>query len=221
MRMETSSAQPEKSAVSPIRALLPQHPSRRSLAQAVQGCTNCDLYRDATQAVWGEGRAGAPLVLIGEQPGNEEDLRGHPFVGPAGRLLHELLAEAEIREEEVYLTNAVKHFKWEARGKRRIHVKPTNQEVVACRPWLDVELSLLRPRVVVCLGASAAQSFRGPGFRLTQHLGEVGQTAEGLYWMATLHPAAVLRMPTPEARGQARNTVLRDLRQARDLLALK
>lgn len=209
------------SVVSPILELIPQRPTPKSLTLAAQGCTACELYRNATQAVCGEGKQSARMMLIGEAPGHEEDLRGQPFVGPAGRLLHDMLDEAGFQQGELYLTNAVKHFKWEARGTRRLHVKPSYKEVAACRPWLDVELEMLKPRVVVCLGASAAQSFRGPGFRVTQHLGEISQTADGAFWMATLHPAAVLRMPSPETRQHARATVVKDLQQARELLKVK
>jgi len=144
-------------------------PSRNldDLAEAAQQCRGCELYRNATQAVFGEGDRSARLLMIGEQPGDQEDLQGRPFVGPAGRLLDECLVEAGIDREDVYLTNAVKHFKWKPQGKRRLHAKPTVREIKACRPWLDAELEIIRPAVVVCLGATAAQALLGTSFRLT------------------------------------------------------
>src|SRR5437764_2043950 len=141
------------------------------LREAVQTCRGCDLYRNATQAVFGEGPLTAKVVMIGEQPGDEEDRQGHPFVGPAGKLLNRALADAAIDRSDVYISNAVKHFKFEERGKRRIHKKPGAREITACRPWLEAELSLIKPTVIVCLGATAAQSLLGPSYRLTKQRG--------------------------------------------------
>lgn len=170
------------------------------LREAARGCEGCDLYRDATATVFGEGPAHARIVLVGEQPGDREDREGHPFVGPAGKLLDCALAEAGIDRDEVYLTNAVKHFKWRPapRGKRRIHQQPARTEVVACRPWLVAELDVIEPDVVVALGATAAKSLLGPSFKLTQHRGERADPPEeftGMTIVPTVHPSAVLRAP--------------------------
>jgi uracil-DNA glycosylase family protein len=188
-------------------------PTLSKLREAAQRCTACDLYRNATQAVLGEGPVPARLALVGEQPGDQEDLAGKPFVGPAGKLLDELLVAAGIPRGEVFLTNAVKHFKWEPRGKRRLHQKPTLSEVKACRPWLTAELAVVKPEGIVCLGAVAAQSLLGPRFRLTREHGKFfpGELAE---WVtATLHPAAILRMPDRARRAEARQQFLADLAQ--------
>jgi len=199
-------------------------PADRSLPllrDAVQRCRGCDLYRNATRAVFGELETGmeasrpkASMVMIGEQPGDREDREGHPFVGPAGRLLDKCLEEAGIDRRKVYVTNAVKHFKWEPRGKLRIHKKPTLKEIHACRPWLEAELEMVRPRLIVCLGATAAQSLLGPKFRVTQAHGEI-QRAEGLPpVLATLHPSAILRARTDEDRDHDTQILRDDLRQA-------
>jgi DNA polymerase len=194
-------------------------PALDALAAAAADCRNCDLWRDATQTVFGEGRPDAPMMLIGEQPGDQEDRAGRPFVGPAGRLLDEALAEAGIDRDAVYVTNAVKHFKWKARGKRRIHQKPTWGEVGACRPWLDGELEAVRPDVLVLLGATAAQSLLGRTFRVTQSRGEpIEDTGLARYAVATLHPSAVLRERDDDARHAARQLLVGDLRAAASLL---
>ncbi|MEO8726006.1 MAG: UdgX family uracil-DNA binding protein [Acidobacteriaceae bacterium] len=151
---------------------VPKNLTLASLQKAAGRCRGCDLYLRATQTVFGKGSVGARIVLIGEQPGDKEDLEGEPFVGPAGKLLNRALEDAGIARTDAYVTNAVKHFKWEARGKRRIHEKPTATEIAACRPWLDAELKVVRPRVVVCLGASAAQSLLGRDLKVTQRRGE-------------------------------------------------
>lgn len=167
------------------------------LANAAGRCQACDLYKRATQAVFGEGPTPAPMMLVGEQPGDREDVVGRPFVGPAGRLLDECLEEAEIPRDQVYVTNAVKHFKWEPRGKRRLHSKPNAFEIHACRGWLEKEIELVRPEVIVCLGATAAQVFLGRAFRLTKSRGVL---MDGAPWteriLATFHPSALLRMRT-------------------------
>jgi uracil-DNA glycosylase family protein len=195
------------------------------LREAVQNCRGCDLYRNATQAVFGELETGATskkpkvaIMMIGEQPGNQEDKEGRPFVGPAGRLLDKCLEEVEIDRRKVYVTNTVKHFKWEPRGKLRIHKKPSMKEIHACRPWLEAELAVVRPELVVCLGAIAAQSLLGSAFKITQSHGKV-QHREGLPpIMATLHPSAILRARTPEDRDRDTNVLLDDLRQAHTFL---
>jgi uracil-DNA glycosylase len=195
-------------------------PERRTLArmrEAAQSCRGCDLWRDATQTVFGEGPAGAELVLVGEQPGDQEDRQGHPFVGPAGRLLDRGLESAGIDSGAVYRTNAVKHFKWEPRGKRRIHKKPSRWEVAACRPWLVAELEELTPRVLVLLGATAAQALFGPGFRVTQERGRELEGPGGAAALATVHPSAILRA-RDEDRKHEMELFVADLRTARALL---
>lgn len=190
----------------------PRRITLNTLAKAAQSCRGCDLYCRATQAVFGQGPASAKLILIGEQPGDQEDLAGKPFVGPAGKLLDETLAAAGIDRGLVYVTNAVKHFKWEGmRGKRRLHSKPGATEIAACRPWLMEEIRIIQPAALVTLGATAAQSLLGKSFRLTQHRGE-WLTFQEHPTLATLHPSALLRMPDPDARHQAKAEFLRDLK---------
>jgi uracil-DNA glycosylase family protein len=152
--------------------LVPEKPTLHQLAEAAAGCQACPLWKTGTQTVFGEGRSKAKVILIGEQPGNDEDLAGKPFVGPAGRLLNEALEEAGISRDDTYVTNVVKHFKWEPRGKRRIHKKPSAREIAACRPWLDAELAVLKPEVIICLGATAAQALLGREFRVTEQHGQ-------------------------------------------------
>jgi uracil-DNA glycosylase family protein len=199
--------------------LIPERPTIPELWEAAQGCTACDLYKKATQAVLGVGPRGAAAFFIGEQPGDQEDLAGEPFVGPAGRVLDEALVEAGIRREEVFVTNAVKHFKWEPRGKKRIHAKPTAGEVRACRPWLETELAIVKPRLVVCLGATAAQSLMGAQFRITVERGKFFETPWAPWLTATYHPSAILRMPDEEARQAARALFVADLRGVAEKLA--
>jgi uracil-DNA glycosylase len=196
------------------------------LSDASQNCKGCDLYRNATQAVFGGGSRDAKVVLVGEQPGDQEDKTGQPFVGPAGRLLDKALVAAGIDRERVYITNAVKHFKFEERGKRRIHKTPSRTEVVSCRPWLLAELDALDPGVVVLLGATAAKSLLGSDFRLTQHRGEVLALPENDLSVdldvkprvvATVHPSAILRGP-PGERETAFDALVADLRVAAGLI---
>lgn len=195
-------------------------PSLARLKREAAGCRACDLWRDATQTVFGEGSSGSTIVLVGEQPGDKEDLAGRPFVGPAGQVLDDALAEARIDRDAVYVTNAVKHFKWKARGKRRIHDKPNALEVAACRQWLDRELATVQPVVLVLLGATAAQSLLGRSFRVTQRRGEVIEgTGFAPYVVATIHPSAVLRMPDASARRQAQLELAKDLSVAASLVA--
>jgi uracil-DNA glycosylase len=193
-------------------AFLPDRKSLPALREAVQGCRGCDLYKNATQAVFGEGAAHAEVVLVGEQPGDKEDLAGRPFVGPAGQLLDRALEEAGIDRTQTYVTNAVKHFKWQARGKRRIHQKPSWSESVACRPWLQAELAVVQPRVVVCLGATAAQSLLGRDFRVTQHRGELLDSDLAEHVTATIHPSAILRQQDDESRNAEFTAFVDDLR---------
>jgi uracil-DNA glycosylase len=193
-------------------AFLPDRKSLPALREAVQGCRGCDLYKNATQAVFGEGAAHAEVVLVGEQPGDKEDLAGRPFVGPAGQLFDRALEEAGIDRTQTYVTNAVKHFKWQARGKRRIHQKPSWSESVACRPWLQAELAVVQPRVVVCLGATAAQSLLGRDFRVTQHRGELLDSDLAEHVTATIHPSAILRQQDDESRNAEFTAFVDDLR---------
>lgn len=208
----------------PDSSAAPYVPEERTLpvlAKAVQKCHGCDLYRNATQAVFGEiesgGSAGKPnvtIVMIGEQPGDHEDQQGKPFVGPAGKLLDKCLEEAGIDRSRVYVTNSVKHFKWEPRGKLRIHKKPSMKEIRACRPWLDAELETLHPKLIVCLGATAAQGLLGSSFKITQQHGKAQQLPGLPTIIAMLHPSAILRAPTEEDRHRQRATFVEDLRTA-------
>jgi DNA polymerase len=195
------------------REFIPEKATIPQLWQAAQECRGCDLYRNATQAVLGVGPATAAVFFIGEQPGDQEDLAGQPFVGPAGQVFNEALAAAGIARAETYVTNAVKHFKWEPRGKRRIHAKPTLGEVRACRPWLEAELAIVKPRIIVCLGATAAQALMGPAFRITRDHGRFFESEWAPWLTATLHPSAILRMPDQEKKDAARAELVADLRQ--------
>ena len=167
---------------------------------AAADCLACDLWKTATQTVFGEGTETAELMLVGEQPGDKEDLAGRPFVGPAGRILDQGLEDAGIDRSKVYVTNAVKHYKWEARGKRRLHKRPDAAEISACRPWLDREIELVQPRVVVCLGATAAQALLGRAFKVTKQRGELCPQPAGHVITATVHPSSILRAPDPAGR---------------------
>jgi len=199
---------------------LPENPASLSLAETAKRaarCAACPLFSDATQTVFGEGPARASLVLVGEQPGDQEDRAGQPFVGPAGRLLDRALAAAGIARAGVYVTNAVKHFKWKPAGKRRLHQKPNAREIAACRPWLDAELAILRPRVVVALGATAAQTLMGPAFRVTRDHGRPFDVPWAGRFFATIHPSAILRGP-PAQREEALTAMIADLKCARAAL---
>ncbi len=178
--------------------LVPDRPTLPRLREAAAGCTACHLWKLGTQTVFGEGAAESEVMFVGEQPGDQEDLQGRPFVGPAGRVLDDAMLEAGIDRTKAYVTNAVKHFKWQARGKRRIHQKPNAAEMAACRPWLDAELEVVKPSVLVCLGATAAQGLLGRQFRVTQQRGEVLQSPEGWRVTATVHPSSILRTDGPE-----------------------
>lgn len=192
---------------------LPARLSLASLKQASADCKACDLWERGTQTVFGEGSRGADVMLVGEQPGNEEDLTGKPFVGPAGRLLDKALAEAGIDRSRTYVTNIVKHFKWEPRGKRRIHKKPNAIEIRACRPWLESELLVVKPRVVVCLGATAAQALLGKQFKVTQQRGRVIKSDLAPVVLATVHPSSILRAPDSETRELEYRSFVDDLKK--------
>jgi uracil-DNA glycosylase len=194
---------------------VPDSRSLKALREASEGCRGCPLYADATQAVFGAGPRKASLMLVGEQPGDREDREGAPFVGPAGRILDESLLEAGIAREEVYLTNAVKHFKWKAgRGKRRIHQRPSVGEVKACRPWLEAELEAVKPELVICLGATAARAVIGPSFRVTKDRRTYVETDIAPLATGTIHPSSLLRMDDPEERKLGRAEFVRDLAEA-------
>jgi uracil-DNA glycosylase len=194
--------------------LIPSRPTIKKLQEAARGCRACPLWKSGTQTVFGEGSRTATVVFVGEQPGNDEDLAGKPFVGPAGKLLDKALAEAGIHRDEIYVTNAVKHFKWEPKGKRRIHKKPSAREIAACRPWLEAELAVLNPRVLVCLGATAAQALLGKDFRVSQRRGELVKSPLAPSVMATVHPSSILRAPDDEIRRAEMARFVEDLKQA-------
>jgi uracil-DNA glycosylase family protein len=179
---------------------VPETSSLPKLRDAAESCTGCDLYKNATQTVFGEGTRNAELMLVGEQPGDHEDIQGKPFVGPAGGLLDKALAEAGIDRKKVYVTNVVKHFKWERRGKRRIHKKPSLSQISACRPWLDAEVDAVGPKIIVAMGATAAQALLGKSFRVTQQRGEFIANDGMPVMTATVHPSAILRAPDEETR---------------------
>jgi DNA polymerase len=195
--------------------LVPSRPTLPKLRIAAAGCTACDLYKLGTQTVFGEGAAHARVLFVGEQPGDKEDLAGKPFVGPAGRILDSGLEAAGIDRREVYVTNAVKHFKWEPRGKRRIHKKPNQLEILACRPWLEAEVAVVKPQVIVCLGATAAQSLLGRGFKVTERRGELMPHDLAPYIVATVHPSSILRAPDDESRRHEMARFIDDLKKVR------
>jgi len=195
-------------------APVPDSSSLTTIATAARACTACPLYKHATQTVFSEGPKGAKVMLLGEQPGDQEDLAGKPFVGPAGKILDRALEEAGIDRAEVYVTNTVKHFKWEPRGKRRIHKKPNSREIAACRPWLEAELRVVRPGLLVCLGATAAQAIFGPMFRVTRDRGKVLKSEFAAKVLATVHPSSLLRQPDEESREREYKLFVADLRAA-------
>ena len=195
---------------------IPPRPSLPKLRQIAAGCQACHLWRLGTQTVFGEGRAGARLMVVGEQPGDREDVEGRPFVGPSGRLLDTAFAEAGIERDDIYVSNVVKHFKWERGGKgnRRIHKKPNDAEIRACRPWLDAEIALVQPQVILCLGATAAQALLGKQFRVTRDRGKPIESPLARTVMATVHPSAVLRAPDAAARARAEREFIADVKAA-------
>jgi uracil-DNA glycosylase family protein len=197
--------------------LVPQRPSLPKLREAAAGCTACPLHETGTQTVFGEGTSNAEVVFVGEQPGDQEDLQGRPFVGPAGKLLDKALEDAGIDRSQVYVTNVVKHFKWQARGKRRIHQKPNWSEIAACRPWLEAELEVIEPRVLVCLGATAAQALLGRDFRVSKQRGEVVDSDLAENVLATVHPSSILRADE-DTRELEYQELVRDLQKVADLI---
>jgi len=201
--------------------LIPDRPTISSVRDAAKDCQACDLYKRGTQTVFGEGTRHAELMLIGEQPGDAEDLAGKPFVGPAGRVLDKALEEAGIDRSAVYVTNVVKHFKWEPRGKRRIHKKPNAAEIGACRPWLDTEIELVKPRAIVCLGATAAQALLGRQFKVTAQRGKFIPSPLAPIVMATVYPSSLLRAPDEETRHRETKLFVEDLRTVARALSSK
>ena len=202
----------------PVSALLPARPALSSVREIAAKCKACDLYKRATQTVFGEGPRKAAVMLVGEQPGDAEDVAGHPFVGPAGKLLDRALDEAGIDRRLVYVTNVVKHFKWEPRGKRRIHARPTAGEIGACRPWLETEIALVKPRVLVCLGATSAQALLGKSFKVSRQRGEFVESSLAPLVTATVHPSSILRAPDEATRREEMARFVRDLRNVADTL---
>jgi uracil-DNA glycosylase family protein len=193
--------------------LIPPRPTIEKLQKAARDCRACPLWRTGTQTVFGDGSRNAAVVFVGEQPGNDEDLAGKPFVGPAGKLLDQALVEAGINRNEVYVTNTVKHFKWEPKGKRRIHKKPNAREIAACRPWLDAELEVLKPKVLVCLGATAAQALLGRTFLVSKRRGELIESTLAPNVMATVHPSSILRAPDEQSRHAEMKKFIFDLKK--------
>lgn len=195
----------------PVSELLPDELSIHSLHEAASECRACDLWERATQTVFGEGPGKARVVMVGEQPGDQEDRAGRPFVGPAGQILDQALEAAGIDRSVVYVTNVVKHFKWTPRGKRRIHERPDREEVSACLPWLEAELAVIKPDVIVCLGATAAQALLGSDFRVTKQRGQIMASTFGAPIMATVHPSSILRAPDEQRREEAMESFITDL----------
>jgi uracil-DNA glycosylase family protein len=202
----------------PENPLIRPNASLKALREAAQDCKACDLWKNATQTVFGEGLPNSRVMMIGEQPGNREDLEGKPFVGPAGKLLDEALMAAGIDRKKVYVTNAVKHFKWEPRGKRRIHKKLGAPEVIACRAWLDAEIAALKPKVIICLGATAAQSLLGRNFLVTKRRGELIESTRAPFIMATVHPSSILRVPDENDRHAEMKRFIADMKKIQSIL---
>ena len=214
-KMKKSAA--KKSAEEWHPAPVPETGSLTTLREAALRCTACPLYKNATQTVFGEGPKRAAIMLLGEQPGDQEDLSGKPFIGPAGQILNRALEEAGVDRNSVYVTNTVKHFKWEPRGKRRIHQKPSSRDIAACRPWLEAELRVVRPNVLVCLGSTGAQALFGSSFRVTRERGKLLESELARRVVATVHPSSLLRQPDKESRAREYARFVQDLRAAAGL----
>ena len=195
-------------------APVPRTDSLAKVAAAAKSCTACPLYKNATQTVFGAGPKHASIMMIGEQPGDYEDVAGKPFVGPAGKILDRALEDAGINRTEVYVTNAVKHFKWEPRGKRRIHQKPSARDIAACRPWMEAEIRLVQPKLLICLGSTAGQAIFGPSFRVTKQRGKILHSPFAKKTIATVHPSSLLRQPDEESREREYKNFVADLRVA-------
>ena len=202
-----------RAAVTTAAPLVPPNPTLDKLRKVAAGCKACPLWKTGTQTVFGEGAAHAKVMFVGEVPGNDEDLAGRPFIGPAGKLLDRVLEEVGIAREEIYVTNVAKHFKWEPSGKRRLHKKPNAREIAACRPWLDAEIQVIQPKVIVCLGATAAQALLGKDFRVSKQRGQLIPSPLAPFVTATVHPSSILRAPDDEARQQAREEFAADMKK--------
>ena len=202
---------PRPQTTSAATELIAERPTLSDLQRAAAGCQACDLYKSGTQTVFGEGARTAEVMFVGEQPGDREDIEGRPFVGPAGKLLDRALEDAGLDRDEVYVTNAVKHFKWVARGKRRIHKKPNLEEITACSPWLEAEIAVVQPKAIVCLGATAAQALLGKDFRVTRERGRFVESPLAPLVTATIHPSSILRAPDEETRRQELKAFVEDL----------
>jgi DNA polymerase len=211
-------ADADKAPAPSAREFLPAQLSLTSLREAARTCQGCDLYQNATQTVFGEGQRSSRVMLIGEQPGNDEDLQGKPFVGPSGRLLDEALASAGIDRDDAYVTNVAKHFKWTPQGKRRLHKTPGAREIAACLPWLEKEIELIKPEVLVCLGATAAKALLGREFRVTEQRGQVVPSKFDIRTVATVHPSSILRLPATADRESAMERFVADLKVVAGLL---
>jgi uracil-DNA glycosylase len=198
--------------------LVPDKPTIPKLQSAATNCQACDLWKRGTQTVFGEGGPKARVMLVGEQPGDQEDIQGRPFVGPAGKILDKALEEAGIDRNEVYVTNAVKHFKWEPRGKRRIHKKPNSLEIAACKPWIEAEIDVIHPQVIVCLGATAAQTLLGRQFKVSTQRGIWVESPLAPFVMATVHPSSLLRAPDDETRRRETQRFITDLKRVHEAL---
>ena len=203
----------------PVSDLIPDRPTLKTVREAAGSCRACDLYKRGTQTVFGEGPRRARIILVGEQPGDAEDMAGHPFVGPAGKLLDRALEDAAIDRRSVYVTNVVKHFKWEPRGKRRIHAKPNSTEIAACRPWLETEIALVKPHILVCLGATAAQALLGRTFKVSQQRGRFVPSDLAPRVTATVHPSSILRARDDDARHVEMKRFVDDLKKVAAELA--
>jgi uracil-DNA glycosylase family protein len=212
---ETSEIGSEQGSAS---ALIPDSPTLPKLREAAASCRACELWTRGTQTVFGEGGRRAVVMFVGEQPGDKEDLAGRPFVGPAGQLLDRALSKAGLDRDQAYVTNVVKHFKWQRRGKRRIHEKPNSVEIGACRPWLEAEIALIKPKVIVCLGATAAQALLGKQFRVTQQRGQLIPSSLAPFVMATVHPSSILRAPDEETRQSETDQFVADLMSVTQVL---
>lgn len=203
---------PKRPSFQTAAPLIPPEPTLNVLREAAAGCRACDLWKSGTRTVFGEGPPRGAVMMVGEQPGDQEDLSGRPFVGPAGGVLNRALEEAGISRQEVYVTNAVKHFKWEPRGKRRIHKKPNVSEIAACLPWLEAELGLVQPKIIVCLGATAAQALLGKQFRVSRERGVLLSSSLAPSILATVHPSSILRAPDEETRRREMARFVEDLK---------
>jgi uracil-DNA glycosylase len=199
-------------------SLIPPKPTIAKLRAAAMNCRACDLWKTGTQTVFGEGGPNPRVMLVGEQPGDQEDIQGHPFVGPAGKLLDKALEQAGIDREETYVTNVVKHFKWEPRGKRRIHKKPNSMEIAACKPWIEAEIEVIQPEVIVCLGATAAQALLGRQFKVSTQRGVWVPSPLAPFVMATVHPSSLLRAPDDETRHRETLRFIADLKRVHEAL---